>query len=46
MIERGLKVTRSLLQWYEDRMESLQKRRRMLEKGMVALVSFNRTRKL
>lgn len=41
-MERGLKNTRNLLQWYEDRVESLQKRRRMLDKGMVALVSFSR----
>lgn len=39
IVERGMAVTRRLLEWYDERVESLHKRRRMLNKGMVALVS-------
>ncbi|KAI6192302.1 hypothetical protein M3Y97_00322400 [Aphelenchoides bicaudatus] len=46
VVEKGMQVTRNLLRWYEDRVESLQKRRRMLDKGMVALDSAVHEQKL
>lgn len=37
-MKRGIETTRKLLGWYEQRVASLEKRKQMLGKGMVALV--------
>lgn len=38
LLKKGTETTQKLLEWYEQRLTSLEKRRQMLEKGMVALV--------
>ncbi len=38
MIKRGCETATKLLNWYAERMTSLEKRAALLEKGMVALV--------
>uniref|UniRef100_A0A915DM40 Uncharacterized protein n=1 Tax=Ditylenchus dipsaci TaxID=166011 RepID=A0A915DM40_9BILA len=37
IVQKGVDTTQNLLAWYTSRMESLEKRRKMLDKGMVAL---------
>ncbi|CAD5229696.1 unnamed protein product [Bursaphelenchus okinawaensis] len=46
IVQKGLEVTKQLLKWYEDRIQSLEKRKRMLNKGMVALDSAVHEQKL
>ncbi len=39
LIKRGCETTTKMLNWYGERMTSLDKRAAFLDKGMVALVS-------
>ncbi|KAI1712035.1 hypothetical protein Ddc_12626 [Ditylenchus destructor] len=46
VVRKGMETTQSLLDWFEKRVESLEKRRKMLDKGMVALDSAVHEQKL
>lgn len=46
IVKRGIDTTRKLLSWYEQRVASLEKRKQMLGKGMVALDSAVHEQKL
>uniref|UniRef100_A0A914D6P1 Uncharacterized protein n=1 Tax=Acrobeloides nanus TaxID=290746 RepID=A0A914D6P1_9BILA len=46
LLKKGTETTQKLLEWYEQRLTSLEKRRQMLEKGMVALDSAVHEQKL
>ncbi|CAD5233412.1 unnamed protein product [Bursaphelenchus xylophilus] len=46
IVQKGLEVTKQLLKWYDERVDSLEKRKRMLKKGMVALDSAVHEQKL